>query len=71
MPASTETTTYFTISYEGKRTDMWYECGAEFDTLDEAKKYIAEMREDYPNWHAFEVTKHVVTEVSETVYSEE
>lgn len=71
IPGETVTEVYYNITYEGNHPDLWYECGGYFDSLDDAKQYIKEMREDCPSWHAFEVTKHTVVETSELVYTEE
>lgn len=54
----TEEITY-SVSYEGKRTDIWYESGMDFDTLDEALDYIEERKaEEDSAWHDFEITEH-------------
>lgn len=71
IPGETVTEVYYSVTYEGKHPSLWYQCGSDFETLEDARQYIKMMREDYPNWHAFEVTKHTVTETSELVYEEE
>ena len=44
IPGESETEVYYNITYEGKRTDMWYECGGSFDSLEDAKLYIKQIR---------------------------
>ena len=49
----------YSVSYEGKRSDMWYENGVDFDMLDEAIEYVESRKsEDDSPWHDFEITEH-------------
>ena len=48
----------YSVSYKGKRTDIWYENGMDFYTLDEAIEYVESRKsEDDSPWHDFEITE--------------
>ncbi len=59
--------TRYSVTYEGNRTDMYYECGACFETLEDAKRWISEFRSE-EQWHDFEIVEHV--DFSNLVYKE-
>lgn len=52
----------YSVSYKGKRTDIWYENGMDFDTLDEALECIEERKaEEGSPWHDFEIAEYRTT----------
>lgn len=60
--------THYSVTYEGNRTDMYYEHGGDFKTLEDAKGWISEFRSE-GQWHDFEVVETV--EIRSLVYEEE